>query len=111
VGKLLGKHIDAYQDYNFLMTRLLGDKRLHNRQPFTNPENYTILYTDTEEDEQRCLAEAIDICLNGLGITTNVQLEPGKIIRLRNRNEQLHGIVRWISGSQREWYRAGIQFI
>jgi DNA-binding response OmpR family regulator len=112
VGELLGKRIDTYQDYNFLMARICGDKRLHHRQPFTNPENYTILCSDTDDDEQRYLADAIDICLNGLGITTNVQLEPGKIIRLRNGNEHLRGIVRWIaSESQSERYRAGIQFI
>jgi len=112
VGELLGNRINTYQDYNFLMTRICGDKRLHNRQPFTNPENYTILCSDTDDDEQSCLADAIDVCLNGLGITTNVQLEPGKIIRLRNGNEQLRGIVRWIaSESQSERYRAGIQFI
>jgi len=112
VGELLGKRIDTYQDYNFLMARICGDKRLHNRQPFTNPENYTILCSETDDDEQHYLADAIDICLNGLGITTNVQLEPGKIIRLRNGNEHLRGIVRWIaSGNQSERYRVGIQFI
>ena len=112
VEEILGKHIDTYQDYNFLMTRICGEKRLHDRQPFTNPWNYTILSTDIEDDQQRYYADTVDICMNGLGITTNVHLEPGRIIRLKNESEHIRGIVRWVTpANANDRFRAGIQFI
>ncbi len=112
VEEILGKHIDTYQDHNFLMTRLSGEKRLHDRKPFTNPWNYTILSTDSEDDRHRCYADTVDICVNGLGITTNAYIEPGRIIRLKNESEHVRGIVRWVTpSSASDRYRAGIQFI
>ncbi len=112
IKELLGKGILTYQNYNFLITRLCGEKRLHDRQPSTNPGKYTILSSDAEDDELSSVADVVDICMNGLGITTDVQLKPGKIIRLTNGNEHLRGIVQWIaSGSQSKRYRAGIRFI
>ena len=106
------KNTKTYQDYESLVTFLLGEKRLHDRQPFTNPFKYTILSSDAEDEHRRSFADTVDICLNGLGIRTNIKLEPGHIIRLKNDNENIRGIVRWIAPEhQGDRYRAGIQFI
>ncbi len=110
VEEIVGKHPNTYQDYNFLMTRICEEKRLHERQPFTNPWNYAILSSGLEDDQQRYYAHAVDICMNGLGIMTNVPLEAGRIIRLKNESEHIRGIVRWVR-SVSDRYRAGIQFV
>jgi len=38
-----GKHIDTYRDYNCLMTRICGEKKMNGRQSSTNLWNYDIL--------------------------------------------------------------------
>ncbi len=94
------------------MRGIAGEKRFQDRQPFTNNVNYTVLSAETEFDGQGYFAVTIDLCRDGIGIRTNVLLEPGRIIRLKNDRENIHGIVRWIKPEQRgELYRAGIQFV
>jgi hypothetical protein len=102
--------INAY--IRSITSSIVGDKRVHERQPFTNNVNYTVLSAETEFDGQGHFAVPVDLCIDGIGIRTNVQLEPGRIIRLKNDRDNIHGIVRWIrTENGGELYRAGIQFV
>lgn len=110
--EILEKHIDGYRDYDVLVSQLVGEKRLHDRKLIVPPVNYSVLVNENDDDHRRHIADAVDISVNGLGIRTNVLLEKGRIIRLKNSNKSIHGIVRWIiPDNHGECYRAGIQII
>ena len=103
-------YVNAY--FRSVRRGIAGEKRAHNRQPFTNNVNYTVHSAETEFDCQGYFAVTVDICRDGIGIRTNVLLAPGRIIRLKSDREVIHGIVRWIKPEHRgEFYRAGIQFM
>lgn len=108
----MGRHFDVNAYIKSISSGIAGEKRVHDRQPFTNKVNYTVLSAETEFDGQGHFAVTVDLCRDGIGIRTNVLLEPGRIIRLKNDRENIHGIVRWIRPEdQGELYRAGIQFV
>jgi len=108
----MGRHFDVNAYIRAILNGINDEKRMHDRQPFTNNVNYTVLSAESEFDGHGHFAATVDLCIDGIGIRTNVPLEPGRIIRLKNDSENLHGIVRWISPENRgELYRAGIQFV
>lgn len=108
----MGRQFDINTYTKSIVSGITGEKRIHGRQPFTNKVNYTVLSAETEFDGQGHFAVTVDLCMEGIGIRTNVQLEPGRIIRLKNDKENIRGIVRWIRPeTQGELYRAGIQFV
>ncbi|HYA88644.1 MAG TPA: PilZ domain-containing protein [Nitrospirota bacterium] len=108
----MGRHFDVNAYIRSIMNGINDEKRFHERQPFTNNANYTVLSAETEFDGQGNFAVTVDLCMDGIGIRTNVLLEPGRIVRLKSERENIHGIVRWIRPENRgELYRAGIQFV
>jgi hypothetical protein len=111
-GMSMGRYFDINEYIRSIMHGINDEKRVHNRQPFTNNDNYTVLSAETEFDGQGNFAVTVDLCMDGIGIRTNVLLEPGRIIRLKNERENIRGIVRWINLENRgALYRAGIQFV
>ncbi len=110
--EIIEKNIDGFQDYDAMVSRMVIEKRLHERKLLVPPVNYTVLVNEGGNDHQRHFADAFDISVTGLGVRTNVLLEKGRIIRLEKRDEHIRGIVRWIMAEHRlTGYRAGIQFI
>jgi PilZ domain len=111
-GDTMSSHFDSNEYIRSITNGIAGEKRVHDRQPFTNKVNYTVLSAETEFDGHGHFAVSVDLCMDGIGIRTNVLLELGRIIRLKNDRENIHGIVRWIRPENRgELYRAGIQFM
>ncbi len=110
--EIMEKQLDGYRDYDDLVNHLVGEKRLHDRKLVVPPVNYTVLVNDGDDDHRRHIADAVDISVNGLGIRTNVLLEKGRIVRLKSKNESIHGIVRWVTPDNNgERCRAGIQIL
>ena len=108
----MGRYFDVNEYIRSIMNGINDEKRVHDRQPFTNNGNYTVLSAETEFDGHGNFAVSVDLCMDGIGIRTNVLLEPGRIIRLKSEKENIRGIVRWINPENRgELYRAGIQFV
>jgi hypothetical protein len=108
----LKRHPEVNSHIQSILHSVNEEKRVHDRQPFTNEADYFVLSAETEFDGEGFFAVSVDLCKDGIGIRTNVLLEPGRIIRLKNDRENLHGIVRWIKlENRRELYRAGIQFV
>jgi hypothetical protein len=108
----MGSHFDEDSHIRSVLRGVDEEKRIHDRQPFTSRAKYLILSAETEFDGHGYFAVSIDLSRDGIGIRTNVLLEPGRIIRLKNDRENIHGIVRWIKPEHRgELYRAGIQFV
>lgn len=112
VREIMDRNITSYQEYEALVARMLGEKRRHERQPFTDSDAYSLHQTGEGESAGFSRADAVDVSLSGLGIKTNIPLEPGRLVRLRGKNETLCGIVRWsAAGGGAASYRAGIQLL
>ncbi len=112
VREVMDKNITTYHDYEAVVANLIGEKRRHDRHPFTASEGYSLHLSGAPERDLRASVDAVDISQSGLGIRTSIPLEPGRIVRLCNNNETICGMVRWsVAGARESNYRAGIQFL
>ncbi len=112
VEELFEQQIDESPDLSAMASCVVNEKRLHDRKPFMTSVKYDVFSSETDAGHWPHFADTIDICMQGLGIRTNVRLEPGRIIRLKSNTESVRGIVRWITPEgEGEVYRAGIQFV
>lgn len=60
-------------------------------------------------EKMSCNAEAVDISEGGIGVVTDMPLEPG-FVRFIDRNEKKSGMVKWNRKLENNKYRVGIQF-
>jgi len=112
VREIMENDITTYQEYGRMLACMAGEKRRHDRQPFSSAQTFSLLQPDAPAAGIQPSAAPLDISMNGLGIRTNIPLEPGRMIRLSNASETICGIVRWSNhGDQVDSYRAGIQFV
>lgn len=102
----------AYRDYTSFMNWFANDQRRHERKAVA--KNITCLEASSvaEEGAHVFSANVIDISDGGIGIMTELEIIPGRVIRFFDQMEACMGIVRWSrKGSGEDRYRAGIQFV
>jgi hypothetical protein len=86
------------------------DWRQHKRERCEGTVEITVSVIKSHEIEQVCLrVKTVDISPGGLGIVSDVPLEPG-FVRLRGMNENRNGFVMWNRNIDDTTYRAGIRF-
>lgn len=102
----------GHRDFRTMLRRLAGDMRQSERKQATDAVRYVIHPASGSDDGDDYFATTVDVSGQGIGIRTNLPLEPGRIIRLKSDRDCIRGIVRWVAPDrQATWYRAGLQFV
>ena len=104
--------IATYRDCRRLLMARAEEKRRHERQPFTSAVRYAVITGESTGAAAAYFAVTVDISMQGLGVRTNAQLDPGSVIWLQSDREDLRGLVRWIDREAKNGcYRAGLQLL
>jgi CheY-like chemotaxis protein len=103
---------NTLKDYQVFINWLANDQRRHERKHVAKSITCLEASSNAEEGAHVFSANVIDISDGGIGIITELELSPGRVIRFFDQMGYGLGIVRW---SRRERgdvsYRAGVQFI
>src|SRR5574341_1592270 len=86
------------------------DWRMFKREQYDGTVDVTVSVIRSNAIEKRSFAaRTVDISQGGIGIVSDVPLEPG-FVRLNTMNENRAGIVMWNRKLDDNTYRVGIRF-